>query len=569
MRNIKYKYYFIYILLFPFFAFSQSYDWEKVSLLASPQTEANYWDSDSDDDGNIYVVNNFFRQGNLLTQKYGGYFRNNIYLKKYDAEFNLIWEKEIAHSLEYKDTEVFLTTLKVQNGRVYLKIQSKDSIVIQGVLHSVICDYDEYCNKSFEIEFDLEGFSNEILRAKGPANYDVVSNHSDSTSLLSVRVKTPLSSFNQPEDSSFVVFKGDTLWTPKAINYLMKYNSLNDSLLWRYSTSWINEIVMDKDGNSYLYEVESAWGWQNLRKVDKNGNTLWIQKIRAEDHPVQLQNLVNYTASHISKSGDIVSTYRFRNPNGSGIPGGNGYRVILFDGFNYRTLTGIGDENYIIVVYKSDGSFKWAKMSQSEGYEGLSAIESDENGNTFFAGYHYHEILEDEDTIVNIDYENGSEILLISYDSLGNYLWHKSEGGTGFDKASNLFRHSDGAMILVGGVRSNPCIFGNIETEHSGGTKTVFAKLKKIPLSVPILENNINLSIYPNPTEGLLYLSFMEEDSYDVSVFNSLGEELIQKRVQGNDSQLDLSTLSTGSYFVVVKNTQNIRASQQVIITYN
>ncbi|MCT4664813.1 MAG: T9SS type A sorting domain-containing protein [Flavobacteriales bacterium] len=546
------------LLTLPFFAFSQSYDWEKVEIIEIAQKTFSQSYSAMDEDGNFYTSDNASYAGDLNSWTDGDYQKNNIFIRKYDSEFNLIWTKKIANSIPYKtNTSRPTASIWYDQGLLKVFITIRDSMYVNNQLYKTNCFDDAYCWKKVELQYDKSGNLLNTIWAEGSANFSFETVGDDHFDWYGLNISTPYAGFNIP-DTCYLKFKDDSLTTYHYNSFLQKYSKGNDSLLWRIPAISIERLLTDGLGNVYVFETVSRWGWRTIKKIGADGSLIWERKIMATISPSL--DLLSLTNAKIAKNGDIITLYKtFYN--------GNDRSVTLYDGNNYSYLSGLGKENFVIVVYKPNGDKRWARMSKSSGYEGLSGIESDEDANVYFTGYHYHQILDGKDTIVHIDYNNGSEILVISYDSLGNYRWSKSEGGSGKDAGGNIHLDSMGNIIVFGSVGSNPCVFGDIETSFSLGAKMFFAKLKKIPLSVPILENNINLSIYPNPTEGLLYLSFMEEDSYDVSVFNSLGEELIRKRFQGNDLQLDLSTLNAGSYFVVVKNSQNIQASQQVIIT--
>ena len=59
-------------------------------------------------------------------------------------------------------------------------------------------------------------------------------------------------------------------------------------------------------------------------------------------------------------------------------------------------------------------------------------------------------------------------------------------------------------------------------------------------------------SFYPNPVTDVLNLQYADGIS-DVTVFNMLGQQVLSKKVNGNESQLDMSALNSGAYFVKVK----------------
>ena len=76
-------------------------------------------------------------------------------------------------------------------------------------------------------------------------------------------------------------------------------------------------------------------------------------------------------------------------------------------------------------------------------------------------------------------------------------------------------------------------------------------------------ENQIDtMKIYPNPTEGLLYIDSKTESIIGAAVFNILGKKVFH--VDGNIQQLDISTLQSGMYFFKI--TTNTGSFVQKII---
>ena len=80
-----------------------------------------------------------------------------------------------------------------------------------------------------------------------------------------------------------------------------------------------------------------------------------------------------------------------------------------------------------------------------------------------------------------------------------------------------------------------------------------------IPTSINNLADNNKLEVYPNPTSGLVNISFntLPGSIYMVSVYNELGQEVANKTVQysaGNYVyQMNLSELGKGVYSVIVR----------------
>jgi hypothetical protein len=62
---------------------------------------------------------------------------------------------------------------------------------------------------------------------------------------------------------------------------------------------------------------------------------------------------------------------------------------------------------------------------------------------------------------------------------------------------------------------------------------------------------NENFRAYPNPVKDVLNLSYNKTIS-NVSVFNILGQEVMIKSINANQSQIDMSGLTAGTYLVKV-----------------
>lgn len=61
-------------------------------------------------------------------------------------------------------------------------------------------------------------------------------------------------------------------------------------------------------------------------------------------------------------------------------------------------------------------------------------------------------------------------------------------------------------------------------------------------------ENEINsLTVYPNPTKGLIYINPKTKTIISIGVFDLLGKKVLQ--LEGNIQRIDISTLQSGMYF--------------------
>ncbi|MEZ0006768.1 hypothetical protein ABH942_002145 [Flavobacterium sp. 28YEA47A] len=63
--------------------------------------------------------------------------------------------------------------------------------------------------------------------------------------------------------------------------------------------------------------------------------------------------------------------------------------------------------------------------------------------------------------------------------------------------------------------------------------------------------DNASFKVYPNPVKNMLHLSYTESMT-DVAVFNLLGQQVLTKKINATESQLDMSALAGGTYLVKV-----------------
>ena len=75
----------------------------------------------------------------------------------------------------------------------------------------------------------------------------------------------------------------------------------------------------------------------------------------------------------------------------------------------------------------------------------------------------------------------------------------------------------------------------------------------------PLSSNTIyqeTINIYPNPSSDFIYINSKDSDNYTISLFNILGELIIDKKI--NLQQLNLSNLPNGQYFLKIESESGI-----------
>ena len=90
------------------------------------------------------------------------------------------------------------------------------------------------------------------------------------------------------------------------------------------------------------------------------------------------------------------------------------------------------------------------------------------------------------------------------------------------------------------------------------------------PMAIDITENpntgvnsfaeKVSVSVYPNPTHGLLYveLNNYRNDVVDMMIYDSYGRTVVKHQLQSEKNSYDLSKLAPGAYFVRLQSGDNV-----------
>ncbi|MBM3456032.1 MAG: T9SS type A sorting domain-containing protein [Bacteroidetes bacterium] len=65
-------------------------------------------------------------------------------------------------------------------------------------------------------------------------------------------------------------------------------------------------------------------------------------------------------------------------------------------------------------------------------------------------------------------------------------------------------------------------------------------------------KSKIDLTFFPNPVQDIIKINLIKTENYEINVFNSAGQKLIQKIISSDFVTIDLTTLNDGIYFITV-----------------
>jgi hypothetical protein len=83
-------------------------------------------------------------------------------------------------------------------------------------------------------------------------------------------------------------------------------------------------------------------------------------------------------------------------------------------------------------------------------------------------------------------------------------------------------------------------------------------KIRKIiisSLATTDFDFNSNLSVYPNPSEGIFNINL--ENSATIQVFDTTGKQILSKKIASGVTQIDLSPNTSGIYILKATDSNN------------
>ncbi len=142
--------------------------------------------------------------------------------------------------------------------------------------------------------------------------------------------------------------------------------------------------------------------------------------------------------------------------------------------FGTTTLTRVGGNDVFIVKCDSFGNVIWAKSAGGSANDESNSIALDSSGNVLIIGsFNSPSITFGTTTLASA---GGNDIFIVKYDTGGNVIWAKGEGGTAYDWGSSVATDVSGNILITGYFKSTTIVFGTTTLNNAGIQNTFVAK---------------------------------------------------------------------------------------------
>ena len=228
-----------------------------------------------------------------------------------------------------------------------------------------------------------------------------------------------------------------------------------------------------------------------------------------------------------------------------------------------KSMSSSGGNDVFIVKLDKGGNLAWVNQLGGTKSDYVYAVSVDASGNVYTTGsFQGSADFDPSANSLNLVSKGGSDIFISKLDKNGNAVWATSMGGISDDEGTAIAVLNNGKDVYTAGDYRNTVDFdpdAPIVNLSAVGSADVFIHKLSMPTS-GISSNFMDalVSVYPNPTNGIVNLSFasFEMNKYLLSVFDIKGTQILTEPINNQETTIDLSNQTTGIYFVKLFDTE-------------
>lgn len=167
----------------------------------------------------------------------------------------------------------------------------------------------------------------------------------------------------------------------------------------------------------------------------------------------------------------------------------------------------------------------------------------------------------------------GAPATPVSFTPSGNLMICNSQSTTLYVSATgvvNWYSSPTSTIVLgTGSSYSTPALNAGVYTYYASATTCTTSARAAITVTVSgctslnVLDENVSLSIYPNPNKGSFTLKTNASATTEAVLVNQLGQEVLRKKIESAEMAIDLN-LPSGVYFLKIVSPEKVLALQKL-----
>jgi hypothetical protein len=137
----------------------------------------------------------------------------------------------------------------------------------------------------------------------------------------------------------------------------------------------------------------------------------------------------------------------------------------------------------------------------------------------------------------------GHAFVLDGYQGSSNDYYHFNFGWSGYANGN----------FYITNINPNPGGIGGGSYNFTQNQEGIFNLIKGNTGIEEVSDNQVE--VYPNPAAGLVNIDFkaISNNKAKIEIFNLIGEKVMEKVINANNNQLNLSSLTKGIYYISIK----------------
>ncbi len=510
--------------------------------------------------GNTYTIGNFSGtldfdpspKGTYNLTSAGG---TDIFIQKLDANGNFVWAKRMGGTSDDAVTSIIIKGTNIYTTGYFQKtVDFNPSSATFNITSAGLSDI-------FIQKLDVNG--NFVwAKAMGGPDWDVgnsISTDEDGNIYTTggfidkVDFDPSEGTYNLTSASGYydifiqkLTSSGNLIWA-KAMGGMSSdvgYSIITDAYGNTYTTGSFSGTA-DFDPSAGTYNLTSAGSYDIvIQKLDASGNFVWAKRMGGTDWDGC------YSIS-TDDSGNVYTTGFF-------------WRTADFDPSDGTyNLTSAGSTDIFIQKLDANGNFVWAKALGGIYTDIAYSISTDPSGNIYTAGSFQGTADFDPSTHTYYLTSAGSiDIFIQKLDANGNFVWAKRMGGTSDDAGTSISTNASNKIYITGYFNETADFDQFVTTTKltsAGGPDIFIAKYTQTSTGISDLSIN-GISIYPNPTSGIVHIYTGNQKIKRIKLFNSEGQ-LIQEYFANDFS---VSNFPDGVYLIKIE-TDNLILTRKLI----